>query len=223
MGARNELMKASFVIGSILTRDLVILNAMTIDSDSAEEQENVLKTLSEREISTSELVQSVLSQVQTEFATWNVAHCREALTSLTASSTWRSCLHPGLRLPVMAAFNSSPDTRPDVSVANSPSLLLCQQVYSPDGGVETSSVALEVVHIISSLETHPPYESSSPLHRSVFKGDDSDSMDFIPYADDHTFDQTSHTYHYESFSWQDAFDPDCERRTHLMIVRQDNI
>ncbi|KAH0827556.1 hypothetical protein J3R83DRAFT_4277 [Lanmaoa asiatica] len=184
------------------------------DSD-ADEQNDVLRTLSEREVSTSELVRRVLSQVQTEFAMWNVAHCRQAFTSFTASSTWQSCLHPDLRSPGLASMaattNSSPDARPAVSEANSPSALVSQQVYSPDGAViEISSVKLEVIRLTSSVEPHPPYESCSPLHRSVFKGDDSDNMDFIPYEDDHTFDHTSHTHHYESFSWQDAYDPDLQ-------------
>ncbi|KAF9222593.1 SET domain-containing protein [Gyrodon lividus] len=57
---------------------------------------------------------------------------------------------------------------------------------------------------------HPPYESCSPVSRTIFKGDDDDNMDFIPYADDLRFDQIDHTYCYESFSWQDDFDPDLQ-------------
>lgn len=202
---------------------------MGTDSDSTDEENSVLQTLTELETSTSELVQSVLSQVQTEFASWNVTYCRQVLTSLTPSSSWRSCLHPDLRSPGLASmtgnFNSLLDVRSIVSEANSPPPLfsLTQEVYSPDGTViETSSVKLEVIRV-SSMEPHPPYESSSPLHHNVFKGDDSDNMDFIPYADDHTFDQASHTHHYGSFSWQDTFDPDCEHPTRPIIVRHNNI
>ena len=196
------------------------------DTDSdADEQKDVLKTLSEQELSTPELVRSVLSQVQTEFTAWNVAYCHQILTSLAAPSTWRSCLHPDLRLASMDATPRSSSDVPSVSpVANSPAPLVFQELYSPDGVViESSSMKLEIFHLSSSLEPHPPYESCSPLHRSVFKGDDSDNMDFIPYADDHTFDQTNHTYHYGTFSWQNTFDPDCEHFTRPMIVRHDNI
>ena len=198
------------------------------DTDSDAEQNIVLKTLSEQEISIPELVRRVLSQVQAEYTVWNVAHCHQALTSFTASSTWQSCLHPDLCSPSLASMAAAPkfphDARPVVPEVNSPLPLVSQEVYSLDEDViENSSVELEIVHISSSVETHPPYESCSPLHRSVFKGDDSDNMDFIPYADDHAFDQISHTNHYGSFSWQDAFDPDCERHTLPMIVRHDNI
>ncbi|KAF8558004.1 SET domain-containing protein [Imleria badia] len=164
---------------------------------------------------TSKLVQRIFSQVRTEFTEWNVAHCHQALTSFTASSTWQSCLHPDLRLPSLASIEaiprSSSDIPPAAPEASSPAPLVFQEVYSPDGAViESSSVKLEILHLSSSLEPYPPYESCSPLHRSVFKGDDSDNMDFIPYADDITFDQTSHTCHYGSLSWQDTSDPDLE-------------
>ncbi|KAG6378129.1 hypothetical protein JVT61DRAFT_13815 [Boletus reticuloceps] len=176
------------------------------DSDSADEQNDVLKTLLEPEASTSDLVQSVLSQVQTEFTEWNVAHCHQVLTSFTAPSTWRSRLHPDLPIP-----NPSPDARPALQVADFPSPLVTQEVYASDGAViEISSVKSDIIYLTSSLEPHPPYESCSPLHRSVFHGDDSDNMNFIPYADDNTFDQDNHTFHYGSFSWQDTFDPDLE-------------
>ena len=202
------------------------MEALT-DSD-ADEQNDVLQMLSEQKVSTSDLVRRVLSQVQTEFTMWDAAHCHRALTSFAASSTWRLCSHPNFRSPSMASMtatsNSRPDARHIASDANSPSPLVSQECYSPDGAVvEISSAKLQVIHLSSSVEPHPPYESCSPLHRSVFKGDDSDNMDFIPFADDHTFDQTSHTRHYESFSWQEVFDPDCEHRTRLMIVRHDNI
>ncbi|KAG8213745.1 hypothetical protein J3R82DRAFT_10451 [Butyriboletus roseoflavus] len=185
----------------------------TLTDSNANEQNDVFPTLSEQQISSSDLVRRVLSQVQTEFTMWNASHCHQAFTSFAPSSTWRSCLHPNLRSPTLASMtttsNSSPS--PVASEANSPLPLVSQEVYSPDGAVvEISSVKLEVIHLSSSAEPHPPYESCSPLHRSVFKGDDSDNMAFIPYADDHTFDQISHTRHYGSFSWQDAFDPDLE-------------
>lgn len=195
------------------------------DTDSDAEQNVVLQTLFEQEMSISELqVRRVLSRVQAEFTTWDVAHCHQALTSFTASSTWQSCLHPGLRSPSLASMAATPnslhDARPE---ADSPLPVVSQEVYSPDGAViEISSVKLEIIHTSSSVE-HPSYESCSPLQRSVFKGDDSDNMDFIPYADDHAFDQTSHTNHYGSFSWQDTFDPDCERHTRPMVVRHENI
>ncbi|KAF9226518.1 hypothetical protein BS17DRAFT_488268 [Gyrodon lividus] len=45
---------------------------------------------------------------------------------------------------------------------------------------------------------------------------------FHPIADDLRFDQIDHTYCYESFSWQDDFDPDCERNLFPRIVRHDD-
>ncbi|KAF8844625.1 SET domain-containing protein [Paxillus ammoniavirescens] len=85
------------------------------------------------------------------------------------------------------------------------------KTYAPDGAVAgESSTQLEVIHLASPIDPHPPYESCSPLSHSIFNGDDDDNMGFIPYADDPTFDQIDHTHCYESFSWQDDFDPDWE-------------
>ncbi|KAF8441441.1 hypothetical protein L210DRAFT_3663898 [Boletus edulis BED1] len=185
------------------------------DSDSADEQNDVLKTLLEPEVSTSDLVQSVFSQVQTEFTEWNVTHCHQVLTSFTAPSTWRSRLHPDLRSPTLASITAIPnpslDARPALQGVDFASPLVSQEVYASDGAViEVSSVKPDIIYLTSSLEPHPPYESCSPLHRSVFHGDDSDNMNFIPYADDNTFHRDNHTFHYDSFSWQDTFDPDLE-------------
>lgn len=201
---------------------------MTDTDSDAGERIDVLKTLSEQEPPTSELVRSILSQVQSEFTAWNVPHCHQVLTSLTPPSAWRSCLHPDLRLPTLASMAATPsplpDARPAAPEANSLSPLVSQEVYSSDGAViESSSVVLEIIPLSPAMEPHPPYESCSPLHRSVFKGDDSDNMCFIPYADDPTFDQSSHTRHYGSLSWRNISDPDCEHHTRPMAVRHDNI
>lgn len=195
------------------------------DTDSdADEQIDVLNTLSEQEPSTIKLVRNVLSQVQAEFASWNVAYCHHVLTSFTAPSSWRSRLHPDFRLPSLASITAPPSLSSATYEAPYSAQLVSQEIYSPDGTVvDISSVKLEIIHLSSTLESHPPYESCSPLHRSVFKGDDSDNMAFMPYADDHTFDQVDHARHYDSFSWQDTFDPDCEHDTRSVIVRHDNI
>ena len=200
---------------------------METDSDSsAEEQNEVLQSLIEEEVSTSVLVQNILSQVQAEFIVWNAGHCHQTLTSLTAPSNWRSCRHPDFRSPTLVSIPPTSNSSPEVGcvIPEVNSSLLSIQVYSPEGTViETSSVKIEVIHAISSLEPHPRYESCSPLHRNLFKGDDSDNMDFVPYADDYTFDQTSHMRHYGTLSWKDDYDPDCEYLAHLMIARRDNI
>ncbi|KAF7968037.1 hypothetical protein HWV62_32142 [Athelia sp. TMB] len=53
------------------------------------------------------------------------------------------------------------------------------------------------------------YESATPTARSIFHGDDEESMAFVPYPDDPAFDALEHTLQYKSFSWQDKFhDPD---------------
>ncbi|KAI6026383.1 hypothetical protein BKA83DRAFT_27762 [Pisolithus microcarpus] len=84
-------------------------------------------------------------------------------------------------------------------------------MYSPNGQVVSEvSVSLEVINAEPVLDTHPTYESCSPSLRNTFKGDDDDNMLFIPYADDPSFNQVDHSSWYESFSWQEDFDPDLQ-------------
>ncbi|KAI6032780.1 hypothetical protein F5J12DRAFT_712950 [Pisolithus orientalis] len=84
-------------------------------------------------------------------------------------------------------------------------------MYSPDRQVlSETSISLEVIDMVPLLDAHPPYESCSPSPRNVFKGDDDDKMVFIPYSDDPSFNQVEHSSWYESFSWQEDFDPDLQ-------------
>ncbi|KAI6044671.1 hypothetical protein EDC04DRAFT_3106071 [Pisolithus marmoratus] len=86
-----------------------------------------------------------------------------------------------------------------------------QSLYSPDGQVVSEIfIPFQVVDVVAVLDAHPAYESCSPSLRNAFKGDDDDNMVFIPYADDPSFDQLDHSSWYESFSWQEDFDPDLQ-------------
>jgi hypothetical protein len=63
----------------------------------------------------------------------------------------------------------------------------------------------------------PSYESCTPSSRTIYVGDDSADMPFIPFADDETFAHLSLiNEHYDSFSWQyhEVWDPDREHRLH---------
>lgn len=162
--------------------------------------------------STSALVQSALSEVQTEFALWSRDYSQQVLHTL--SSTFRESSH--LNFDAHRAGITPTDiihaaglgeqnwrgTRAGVITA-------MQTMYSPNGQVVSEvSVSLEVINAEPVLDTHPTYESCSPSLRNTFKGDDDDNMLFIPYADDPSFNQVDHSSWYESFSWQEDFDPD---------------
>ncbi|SJK98754.1 uncharacterized protein ARMOST_02023 [Armillaria ostoyae] len=83
-----------------------------------------------------------------------------------------------------------------------------------NGGTVISWLPVEVIEVTALFPECSAYESSPLVSRSVFHGDDPDSMAFMPFADDPQFieipqdgDQLHHTY-YKEFEWQTLDDPD---------------
>ncbi|KAL4074318.1 hypothetical protein J3A83DRAFT_4187786 [Scleroderma citrinum] len=153
-------------------------------------------------MSTADLVSAVLSQVQTEFSVWSWAYTRKILRVLAFPPETYHELAPILNPP----NEHSKAIGGDCHEAQTTTVTALQTTYSPDEEIE--SVSFRVIDLAPALTPHPLYESCSPSSRNVFKGDDDDSMAFIPYADDPLFDQIDHTHCYGSFSWQGDFDPD---------------
>lgn len=165
-------------------------------------------------LSTPALVQSVLSQLQTEFAEWSWNYSRQVLQTLSPS---RERLR--VSFDALESKNSAPsDTIRATELrennwheTRTGTVTAVQIMYSPDRQVlSETSISLEVIDMVPVLDAHPPYESCSPSPRNVFKGDDDDNMVFIPYSDDPSFNQVEHSLWYESFSWREDFDPDLQ-------------
>ncbi|KAH7922106.1 SET domain-containing protein [Leucogyrophana mollusca] len=131
-------------------------------------------------------------EVWKEYWEWDKQHCRDVLQSF--SSVGGSDDHEtGLR-GIENLFALPPK-------ASSPA-----KEAAPSGGSHLSASTTQYfnVNTITAEEfpPHKPYESCSPLPRTIFKGDDADEMPFIPYADEEDFDFLDHTLCYESFAWQ---------------------
>lgn len=62
------------------------------------------------------------------------------------------------------------------------------------------------------VEPYPEYESWTPTNRSIFRGDDSNDMEFLPFADEAAFDKEAYSYFFKTFAWQDSkrMNADCE-------------
>lgn len=62
------------------------------------------------------------------------------------------------------------------------------------------------------VEPYPEYEGWTPTNRSIFRGDDSDPMQFLPFADEPAFDQHAYSDFFKAFAWQgsEQMDADCE-------------
>jgi histone-lysine N-methyltransferase EZH2 len=157
-------------------------------------------------------VRFVFRSVWEEFYDWEAAHCQSAIKSIGFSSH-ASCfshvigsshrLH-GNRQPMMLV-----KAPPQPSSLDNQLDVICSDYTNRSPPIETRAT-FETIYAPEFSEP-PVYESVAPITRSIHHGDDDDSMAFVPYADDPTFDALDHTLQYRSFSWQDKFcDPDRE-------------
>jgi len=62
------------------------------------------------------------------------------------------------------------------------------------------------------VEPYPDYESCALTNRSIFRGDDSDDMQFLPFADEPAFDKQTYCNFFKTLAWQggEQMDADCE-------------
>ncbi|KZP28321.1 SET domain-containing protein [Athelia psychrophila] len=82
--------------------------------------------------------------------------------------------------------------------------------FSDNSQSQVKHISVDVIAV-----PEPPslmhYESSTPASRSIFHGDDDNSMAFMPFPNDPKFDSLEHSLHYKTLSWQDKFDdPDVD-------------
>ncbi|KAF9787944.1 hypothetical protein BJ322DRAFT_1180497 [Thelephora terrestris] len=62
------------------------------------------------------------------------------------------------------------------------------------------------------VEPCTQYESWTPTNRSIFRGDDSDDMQFLPFADEHAFNKKAYGKFFKTLAWQggEQMDADLE-------------
>ncbi|KAF9002832.1 SET domain-containing protein [Hymenopellis radicata] len=77
-------------------------------------------------------------------------------------------------------------------------------------GSTLTRVPIKTVVIETKLSPASPYESSPLTNRNIHRGDDSDHMQFMPFAEDPNFAHLAHAEHYEHFAWTNDFDPNTE-------------
>jgi hypothetical protein len=69
------------------------------------------------------------------------------------------------------------------------------------GGRTISQLNLHVNTFTDDLPHCPQYESCAPIMRSIYVGDDADSLDFVHLADDSTFDPEDFLSQHTSLAW----------------------
>lgn len=154
------------------------------------------------------LVLDVFARVWREFNTADTVYCEATIGSLAAPSVDEGTIpitkpentavslgdtnHPGPR-ELRAATSVSSHLKPEVP-----------RIYA-----ETDILTLKLP---PAVEPYPEYESWVPTNTSIFRGDDSNDMQFFPFADEPTFDKQAYSKFFKTFAWQgsEQMDPDRE-------------
>jgi len=158
-----------------------------------------------------EAVRFVFRGVWRDFYDWEEAYCQSVIKSLVTLfdtalfSDVVALSHPLKANGQRTKFIQAPQQSPVIDQLG----ITCLDYTKYDSPVVTR-LEVEVINA-PRLPAPPIYESVTPAMRSIHHGDDDDSMAFVPYSDELTFDALEHTLQYGSFSWQDKFDdPDGE-------------
>ncbi|KIM78185.1 hypothetical protein PILCRDRAFT_824654 [Piloderma croceum F 1598] len=160
-----------------------------------------------------DVVRFVFHSVWEDFYDWEATHCQSAIKSL-GLSLYAPHASDVITLPRTRSRNRHrtniiPAPPKPLFPATDQSNISCLDYTQEDYPVAARPV-VEVINV-PKMSAPPVYESVTPATRSIHHGDDDDSMAFVPYADEPTFDALDHTLNYGSFSWQDKFcDPDIE-------------
>lgn len=154
------------------------------------------------------LVLEVFARVWEEFSTADAVYCDTTIRSLAATSVAEDDIplaksestttlahdifHSGSRASSVDA------STPDPSKPHVPRV--CAETDIP------------ILTLPPGVEPYPEHESWAPTNRSIFRGDDSDDMQFLPFADEPAFDKKTYRKFFKTLAWQggEQMDADCE-------------
>ena len=154
------------------------------------------------------LVRSVYQEVWNEFYEWEQEYARDAIRSLQCEAT------------LELLDESNEQHRNGIC---SPHSITKSWVISPDSinwdypdetvtfyEEATDMIEYKIPHLRApKMDPFPSYECPAPSSSNIFVGDDSDSMPFVPFPDEKSFQFEVYYNHYGYFAWQKKrMDPD---------------
>ena len=154
------------------------------------------------------LVLGVFARVWEEFSLADAEYCEIAIGSLAVTSvaedTNLSTGSEGTEAQPRDIYHLDPPTSSvDTPFPDPPKLHIPRICVEADFPTLTLPPA---------VEPYPEYESWTPTNRSIFRGDDSDDMQFLPFADEPGFDKQAYVKFFKTLAWQggEQMDADCE-------------
>lgn len=151
------------------------------------------------------LVLRVFARVWEEFNVAETEFCQATLGSLATPLVVED---PTLVIGSQTATTLPGDMKPRVSSVVSPTL--CPS--KPHVPCVCSETDIPTLTLPPAVEPYPEYESWAPMDRSIFRGDDSEDMQFLPFADEPAFDKRTYGVFFKTLAWQSSkrLDADCE-------------
>jgi hypothetical protein len=154
------------------------------------------------------LVLEVFARVWEEFNVADAEYCEATIRSLAATSvakdnTLATKFESAAALPYDTSRSISRASNINTSSPGSP---------KPHVPRTCAEVDIQTLTLPPTVEPYPEYETWAPTKRSIFRGDDSDDLQFLPFADDPTFDKESYQKFFKTLAWQgsEQRDADCE-------------
>ncbi|KAL0062283.1 Histone-lysine N-methyltransferase setd7 [Marasmius tenuissimus] len=164
---------------------------------------------------TTSLVKSTYRDAWARFYEWDEEDSRNTLKSLRATSARRNRLpmHDELRPESGLQSSGSPLTEEAFSIVE----------YDEQNGTETVTVGrIQGKDPTDGVYRNLSYDSCTPISRNIQVGDDSDTLAFLPFADDPTFDWKDFVDQHAYCAWQEPsrmFSP-CESFVTVQVARE---
>ncbi len=150
------------------------------------------------------IVKKQFEDVLREYHAWEPTHCSEKIASLRVSATAIASTTDFDIVDLAApAREIQPGTGSASTAAQGASFT--RYVVHDSGPSEEEPVCADTIDITISPPTpYPSYESCTPTSRNILHGDDPQSLSFIPFADDPSFDPTDYVLDHTSLAWQEG-------------------
>ena len=154
------------------------------------------------------LVLEVFARVWGEFGVADAKYCETTIGSLATTSVAEDPI-PSIESESMAALPRHmcrSDSRASSVGTSTPGP---PNFHVPRVRTEKDTPTLTLP---PAVEPYPEYESWTPTNRSIFRGDDSDDMQFLPFADEPAFDGKAYWKFFKTLAWQggEQMDADCK-------------
>jgi hypothetical protein len=160
------------------------------------------------------LVLEVFSRVWEEFNVADAEYCEATIGSLAATSvaednTLATKSETTAALPCDMSHRGSRLSGVATLALGPPGPHVPHVRGEPDIPTLTSPLA---------VEPYPEHESWTPTTRSIFRGDDSNDMQFLPFADEPAFDKTVYRKFFKTLAWQGGEQMDVDRGLPTVIT-----